>query len=601
MKIKTINGWESFSGVKKTEVDIILRFSFESGKTFRCTPNHIIYIESDLPLWAEMLSVGEYIEIYGKKEKIVSIDELSGKFFVYDILDVENKNNYICSGLNVSNCEEFWISNFPAVSSFKKSKVVIISTPRGKFNLFYDLYNNARTREEKIEYISALKTEDKTIIFELDQKQGKKNAFVSANFNYMVVPGRDEEWAKEQRSILGDVKFAQEYECCDYYTQIYINDINNKINIGDLYEQLKLENNEKTFENLYLNIKDYKIYTPNGFIYFKGIRKLENRDVIKITFENKLYIIVTKNHIFKEKCANELSINDELYNRKHGYLKIVDIEELGKRDVYDILDVSDDHYYYTNDFISHNCSFTGSIHTILVPETLERLEKEYRDPSEIEFGGSLKIYERPVEGKKYILGVDPAKGTGKNASCIQVLKIDSLKPIKLKQVAVFKDNKTDPYRFSQILNRLGLWYNTGLVMVENNGEGSAVIQHIWYTFEYQNLYSTSNKSSGLGIRSHKTSKTKAVLLMKKLIEEKMLDIIDYETVKQLSVFIETDKGEFKGQDNEDDDLVAALWWAAYSIDLDIWDEDINVIEDSMQEEAWGILNDVDIDNDWEFF
>jgi len=46
--------------------------------------------------------------------------------------------------------------------------------------------------------------------------------------------------------------------------------------------------------------------------------------------------------------------------------------------------------------------------------------------------------------------------------------------------------------------------------------------------------------------------------MKKLIEEKMVKINDYETVKQLSSFIETDKGEFKGQDNADDDLAAAL-------------------------------------------
>lgn len=591
MKIKTINGWESFSGVKKLNVDKILKFTFESGKTFKCTPNHIIYIEPDLPLWAEMLSVGEYIEIYGKKEKIISIEELNGSFSVYDVLDVENKNNYICSGLNVSNCEEFWISNFPAVSSFKKSKVIIISTPRGKFNLFYDLYTNARTKEEKLEYVKAIQSGDEKLIFEVDQKQGKKNAFVSANFNYRAVPGRDEEWAKEQRSILGDVKFAQEYECCDYNTKIYVDDINNEMKIGDLYRQFEDEN----------SLIKHKIYTPNGFVNFKGIRKLENRDVVKISFENGSHIIVTKNHIFKEKSVSELSINDKLYNRKHGYLKIVNIDELGKRDVYDILEVEGDHYYYTNDFISHNCSFTGSIHTVLIPEALERLEKEYRDPIEVEFNNALKVYERPIEGKKYILGVDPAKGTGMNSSCIQILKIDSLKPIKLKQVAVFKDNKTDPYRFSQILNRLGLWYNTGLVMVENNGEGAAVIQHIWYTFEYQNLYSSSNKSTGLGIRSHKTSKTKAVLLMKKLIEEKMLDIIDYETVKQLSVFIETDRGEFKGQDNEDDDLVASLWWAAYAIDLDIWDEDVNIIEDSTQEEAWGILNDVDLDNDWAFF
>lgn len=105
-------------------------------------------------------------------------------------------------------------------------------------------------------------------------------------------------------------------------------------------------------------------------------------------------------------------MNSLLYNRKYNKkLKIIRIEDNGFQDVYDILDVDGDHLYYTNDFVSHNCEFTGSIQTIVNAQTLERLEKEWVTPSEIEFDGKLKIYERPEEGFKYILGVDPAKGT----------------------------------------------------------------------------------------------------------------------------------------------------------------------------------------------
>lgn len=193
------------------------------------------------------------------------------------------------------------------------------------------------------------------------------------------------------------------------------------------------------------------------------------------------------------------------------------------------------------------------------------------------------------------MGVDPSKGTGQHDGCIQIIKIDSIKPIKLTQVAVFRDSKTDPYKFSQLLNRLSIWYNNGLMMVENNGEGSAVIQHIWYTFENQNLYNTSNNNAGLGVRSNNNTKTKAVLLMKKLLEEKQLFINDYDTYKQLATFIEAASGnKFYGQDKAADDLVAALWWACYSLDLDIWDEDVNIIDiNNTDDEAWGILSDID--------
>jgi hypothetical protein len=38
-----------------------------------------------------------------------------------------------------------------------------------------------------------LKSGDEKAIYEVKQKQGKKNAFIRAKFNYSVVPDRDEE------------------------------------------------------------------------------------------------------------------------------------------------------------------------------------------------------------------------------------------------------------------------------------------------------------------------------------------------------------------------------------------------------------------------
>ena len=92
-----------------------------------------------------------------------------------------------------------------------------------------------------------------------------------------------------------------------------------------------------------------------------------------------------------------------------------------------------------------------------------------------------------ISSKASILGVDTAKGTGENYSAIQILKIESMEPIKLIQVATYMNNGIDVYRFSQIVNKLGYYYNNGYLMVENNAEGSTVVNQLWWEHENENL------------------------------------------------------------------------------------------------------------------
>ena len=82
--------------------------------------------------------------------------------------------------------EEFWAANYPALSASVESKLIIISTPNGMFNLFHQLYTAA---EKKI------------------------NAFSHYFADWTVVPGRDAKWAEIQRKNLGETRFAQEFAC----------------------------------------------------------------------------------------------------------------------------------------------------------------------------------------------------------------------------------------------------------------------------------------------------------------------------------------------------------------------------------------------------
>lgn len=123
--------------------------------------------------------------------------------------------------------------------------------------------------------------------------------------------------------------------------------------------------------------------------------------------------------------------------------------------------------------------FLGSASSVVDTTTLEYLLTQDVDPISYELGNKMRIYELPVDGASYVIGADIAKGTGEHYSTLQVLKITSIRPFQAEQVAVFQDNMTDVYTFSDIIHRMGLYYNNAHLMVENNAEGSTIVNRIW--------------------------------------------------------------------------------------------------------------------------
>ena len=81
--------------------------------------------------------------------------------------------------------EEFFTSVYPTISSGETSKILISSTPNG-MNHFYRMWTEA--------------------------VEGQ-NGFTHVEANWRQVPGRTQQWADEQRRVLGEQKFLQEMEC----------------------------------------------------------------------------------------------------------------------------------------------------------------------------------------------------------------------------------------------------------------------------------------------------------------------------------------------------------------------------------------------------
>ena len=80
---------------------------------------------------------------------------------------------------------EFFRSVYPTISSSKKSKIILVSTPNGD-NFFHSIWKKA--------------------------KDGV-NGYVPFQVNWWDVPGRDEKWKEEQIAATDEITFNQEFGC----------------------------------------------------------------------------------------------------------------------------------------------------------------------------------------------------------------------------------------------------------------------------------------------------------------------------------------------------------------------------------------------------
>jgi phage FluMu gp28-like protein len=152
--------------------------------------------------------------------------------------------------------------------------------------------------------------------------------------------------------------------------------------------------------------------------------------------------------------------------------------------------------------------------------------------------GALHIWREPVDGRDYIIGVDVAGGMGEenDNSCFQV--IDS---VTCEQVAEFYSNLVPPYTFAQILARMAKTYNTALVVVEDNGGyGTSVLEKLIHDFFYDNLYESSQgtvKNPKPGIKTTLSNRPKFLESLQTRLINRSMAIRSKRFVKELKGFI----------------------------------------------------------------
>jgi hypothetical protein len=211
---------------------------------------------------------------------------------------------------------------------------------------------------------------------------------------------------------------------------------------------------------------------------------------------------------------------------------------------------------------------------------------------------NVMMYKKPRESHSYIMTVDVAKGRGQDYSTFNIIDV-STNPFQ--QVATFRDNTLSPLLFPDIIYKYAMTYNEAYVIIESNDQGSVVCNGLYYDLEYENMYVESSiKSGAIGATMTRRVKRIGCSTIKDFIEQRKLEIIDSETIIEMSTFVANGNSYSASGTNHDDlmmNLVMFGWFASTDIfqnltNIDMKDllyrERLKAIQDDML--PFGFIN-----------
>ena len=234
--------------------------------------------------------------------------------------------------------------------------------------------------------------------------------------------------------------------------------------------------------------------------------------------------------------------------------------------------------------VEFECEFLGSVDTLISASKLRIMP--YEEPALQNRG--LAIYEQAIEDHNYIVTVDVSRGIGGDYSAFCVIDTTTL-PYKM--VARYKNNEIKPIVLPNIIVDVAKNYNNAYILCEVNDIGGQVADIIQFDLEYENLLMAamrgragqqlgqgfSGKKTQLGVKMSTAVKQVGCSNLKALIEDDKLIIKDYDTIAELTTFIQ--KGQsFQAEDGCHDDLAMCLvmfaWMAMQEYFKEMHDNDV---------------------------
>lgn len=169
----------------------------------------------------------------------------------------------------------------------------------------------------------------------------------------------------------------------------------------------------------------------------------------------------------------------------------------------------------------------------------------------------LTLWKLPVKNKRYYIGVDTGEGLGGSAdySVISVIDSDGF------QCAEWRSNRVKPYEFAELVYRIALFYNRGLLVIEKASAGHTVIDKIRHGYRYVNIYKYKSYDQK-GKKQRKdgwetTMKSKPIMIsdMQEMFETMQCLVNSKDLLTEMKFFEYVD-GTMKAVSGHDDTVMA---------------------------------------------
>lgn len=286
-------------------------------------------------------------------------------------------------------------------------------------------------------------------------------------------------------------------------------------------------------QQLIKNTKNLKILTPTGYKSFSGMTKTWHESIIEIK---------TATRIISSGLKHKFLVDPGWVDAEHiePGMSLTTVD--GKDDpvfsvtvkndpqwLYDLLDVDGGSAYLTNGIISHNCHFISSEAMLIDSIKLSYLKS--KPPVSENMGFRFWSERIGGRGRTYLVGVDPATGSGSDFTVIQVIEFPSLNQVgelRLNSVSI-------PLIYSKIKWLLKFLRqpdaNRGRAEViwsfERNGVGEALVAMIQNDdsadggvfLDGVELYNESENQNRLGTYTTGKSKLISCMQLKNMVEK----------------------------------------------------------------------------------
>jgi hypothetical protein len=183
-------------------------------------------------------------------------------------------------------------------------------------------------------------------------------------------------------------------------------------------------------------------------------------------------------------------------------------------------------------------------------DTLDQRAREVSDPVERRRGGALQVWLKPMAGREYVIAVDSAGGgTDGDFAAVQVVEVATgLQCAELRE-------RLRPEDLARASVELAHEYGRGLIAVERNNHGAAVLAYIGTREGYTRVYRQHGEQGWLTTAA---SKPEMVARLRVLLSETPQRFMSMRLLAECRTFVADDRGRAAAAAGAHDDLVMAM-------------------------------------------